>query len=405
MKIRFVKIFLILTAAAAVLMPVPSSATSIFNLNLIGERLEAGDTRMIALGGATQMIPDSLGVLQPNPAFMSFFRRVTVSATQYVAIDKARSVDIIEKDVSVTFPVFMVAFPLTHRVTFGIGYRGKYDPDGSLTIPGETETGQTYKRIFTKRGGLYSIPFTLGVRLNRHLSVGGSFSIENGSVEDRWDTDFDDRLIITVTGIKREELSGTGYSAGVMLFPDGPVMLGASYESAVEYDADVTERFSQPALDTSYVETVKLPARFSVAAAWRPTESWYILARFAASDFKKFEGLNFTQNRLYQEECFALGAEYTRGLPLKGRRYPLRFSVNYQRLPYDFPAGQRIRKIMFGFGTGLNLSGGTAKLDIAIQAGKVGSLTKNTVDDRLVRIYVGITGSEIWKRKGQGRRD
>jgi long-subunit fatty acid transport protein len=391
--------------AAALLYPAPAPATSLFSMNLLGERLEAGDTRMIALGGATQMIPDSLGVLQPNPAFMSFFRRFTIGSTQYVASDKGRSPDYTERDVSVTFPTVMAAFPLTPRITFGIGYRGKYDPDGSLAIPGETPDGEGYSRIFTKSGGLYSIPITLGLRLSRHVSIGGSYTIENGSVEDRWDTDFDRRLVATVTGIKREELSGTGYSAGVMLFPGGPLMLGATYESAVEYDAVITERYTQQSLDTLYTETVKMPARYTVAATLRPVDSWHIMASFAAADFKQFEGLSFPQDRLYQEEFYALGAEYTRGLPIKGRRYPIRFSVSYARLPYDFPTGQRIRKIMFGLGTGLNLSSGKAKLDIAILAGKAGSLSKNTLDDRLVRFYVGITGSEIWQRKGQGRRD
>jgi long-subunit fatty acid transport protein len=405
LKRLLLNMFSWLAAAAFWLVPGPSSATSIFNLNLLGERLEAGDTRMIALGGGAQLIPDSLGVMQQNPAFMSFFRRVTIGATQYLAVDKGRNVDVAEKNVTVTFPVIMVAFPLTPRVTFGIGYRGKYDPDGSLSKAGVTETGEAYHRIFTKGGGLYSVPFTLGLRLNRYASIGGSFSVENGSIEDRWDNDFEDQFIATVTGIKREELSGTGYTAGVILFPEGPVTVGGTFESPVEYNGDISERYSQPVLDTSYTETVKLPARYSLAAAWRPVESWWILASCAFSDFKKFEGLGFPRDRLYREECYAVGAEYSRGLPLKGQRIPLRFSMNYQRLPYDFPAGQRIRKIMFGIGTGLNLSGGKAKIDMALQAGKVGSLGKNTVDDRLVRFYVGISGSEIWKRKRQGQRD
>ncbi|MFH1756253.1 MAG: hypothetical protein ABIA59_11195 [Candidatus Latescibacterota bacterium] len=377
-------------------------ATSVFSMNLLGERLEGGDTRSIALGGAYQMVHDSLGVLQLNPALLTYCRKVTVGASQFIAMDKGRSDLYTERDVSVSYPVFMAAFPLTKFFTFGIGFRGQHDPDGTFSSIETLDRGTSSKRTFSKKGGLYSIPFSFALTVSRYAAVGLYYSLENGSIEERWDVTFNDPKFAPGVGSKKENLSGSGYGAGVLLFPDGPVMLGATFEGEIEYDAAIKERFTLTALDTSYSGTVKVPPRFSVALTWSVVPSWNVLASYATSDFTQFVGLNFAPDRLYREESFAFGAEYSKGVPIKGLRFPLRFSFNYQRLPYDFPAGERIRKILFGLGTGLNIGGGKAKMDVALQAGKVGSLSNNTLEDRLVRFYVSVVGSEVWKRKGEG---
>jgi long-subunit fatty acid transport protein len=383
------------------LMAGQATATSIFSMNLLGERIESGDARAIALGGSFQMVLDSLGVLQQNPAMLTYCRKVTVGAGQLFAMDKGRSETSTERDVSVSYPVFMGAFPITKYLTLGIGYRGKNDPDGTFTLSGTTNSGTDYRRIFSKSGGLYSVPLTLAVTFSRYAALGMSYTLEKGSIEDRWDVTFEDITFMPGAGLKREELNGSGYGVGVLMFPGGPLMVGATYESEVEYDVNIKERFTEPALDTNYVQSAKVPPRLSVALTWRITPSWHALASYVTADFTKFEGLDFPSDRLYREESIAIGAEYTKGIPLKGKRFPLRFSFNYQRLPYDFPAGERIRKIMFGFGTGLNLGSGKAKMDIALRVGKVGSLSNNTMEDRLVRLYVSVTGSEVWKRKGE----
>ena len=61
---------------------------------------------------------------------------------------------------------------------------------------------------------------------------------------------------------------------------------------------------------------------------------------------------------------------------------------------------ESISKILFSVGTGLLIGGGKGKVDIALQVGKVGAMDRNEVEDRIVRVFVGVSGSEIWQRKG-----
>jgi hypothetical protein len=381
-----------------VLLPSAVGGTSLYSLNFIGERLESGDTRAIALGGVTQLIPDSLGVLQLNPALLTHVRRVTIGATQLLALDEGRSADYTERDISVAFPVFRVAFPIARRLVISIGYTGRFDADGTLGITGVSSGGDAYTQTFKKSGGLFSIPATASIALTRFASVGLTLSMERGFIEERWDIVFDDRSFAPGAGLKKEEVSGTGFGGGLVL-TWGKLLVGGMYESAIDYDADIRERFTESGLDTSYQESVTLPERVSVGATLKVTPDVMLLGSASWSNFEDFEGMAFPMDRLGTERSYAIGLEYSKGLPVKGRRLPIRLSFNYQELPYEQPLGKTVNKVLFGLGTGLLFGGGRGKIDLALQAGKIGSINDNLLEDRIFRIYLGVSGSEAWKRK------
>jgi hypothetical protein len=103
---------------------------------------------------------------------------------------------------------------------------------------------------------------------------------------------------------------------------------------------------------------------------------------------------------LQEEKNYALGLEYLRGIPIKGMRIPVRLGFNYQTLPFDHPGGEQLTKFLVGVGTGFSVKDGLGKIDVALQFGQTGSMDSNGIEDRLIRVYVGICGSELWKRKG-----
>lgn len=393
--IHHISILVVLCILAAASL---SQAASKFGLNLLGERLEAGDARSIALGNDLQLLADSLGVLQRNPAALMFCNKVTVGAMQFVSMDRNKSVVYSQTDVSVKYPVVMFAVPLSKRLVFGFGYRGKYDPSASLAIEIEEEGIPTHRQIFTKSGALYSIPLTIAVSLTDYLYAGAFLSLERGSIEEKWEIHFKDDGFNPSLGIQKHEFSAYGYGGGIVLFPRGPFMLGVNYEGAITYDADISERYTQTALDTAYTRDVKLPEEIDVAFAWRVSRDWNLYGSAGWRDFTSFEGFTIDPGRLYRQERYALGAEY-------GERntFPLRFSIAYERLPYDFPASKRIDTYTAGIGSGLILKGGKGKMDVALLFGTAGSLDENGLEDRFLRIVVGISGSETWKQRGIAR--
>lgn len=375
-------------------------AESIFGMNLLGERFEPVDARVAALGGFVQIVDDSLGMLQYNPAMLAWAKRVTFGVAGYVTSDANQSADLERTMVSTKFSAFAFGFPLFHRtLSASVGYRGRYDPDGDFEVPGETPTGDNYSDIYTRSGGTWAIPISVAADLGRRAKLGGYFSLERGTVENRWTIDFDGTNTADSFSDQLYTLSGTGFGAGAVVRPLNNVSLGVTYEGKIDYDTDVDETFTNSSADTSYTDTTVQPARWIVSASWRAFRGFSVYAGGSVCDFTKFEGLDFPPTRLAEERVASLGLEYR----FKGSRIPIRASARYEQLPYTLPDGQEITKVAFAFGSGLMFKSGRGKIDAALQFGKVGSVDTNTYEDRQVRFYLSITGSENWATKRESR--
>lgn len=379
------------------LTPRPAAASSVYNMLLVGERVESGDVRAIALGGSAQLLSDSLGALASNPALLSRVRLVALGVTQLLAMDEAQSKDYSERDNSFLFPALRFAFPIANRLVFSVGFVSVFDPDGSFAVDTTTVSGEAYTDVYTRSGGLFALPFTLAADITRYASVGVRLSLERGSVEQRWDTIFDDPSFAPGAGFQKADVSGTGFGGGLVLRPIGKLLIGGSYEGAIDFDADVSRQYTQATLDTTFSATGRLPARGTVGVTWG-FGRWLFLGSYAWSDFTDFRGLGFPIDRLGSETSLAFGVEYA-GIPIGARGLPIRLSFNYQELPYDHPVGNPVDKFLIGIGTGISLQGGRGKIDIAFQGGKTGALNSNGLEDRLIRLYVGLVAGEVWSRR------
>lgn len=375
-------------------------AESIFGMNLLGERFEPVDARVAALGGFVQVVDDSLGLLQYNPAMLAWAKRVTFGVAGYVTRDDNQSADLERVVMSTKFSAFAFAFPLfNQRLTASVGYRGRYDPDGDFEVPGETATGETYSDIYQRSGGTWAVPISVAADLGRTAKVGGFFSLERGTIENRWTIDFDGTNTADSFSDQLRTLSGSSFGAGGVVRPMASVSVGVMYEGEIRYDTDVDETFTNSGADTSYKETTVQPDRWTVSASWRAAPRFVVYAGGSFSDFTKFEGLNFPTDRLTEERVASLGLEYR----FQGARLPIRASVRYEQLPYTLPGGQEITKTAFAIGSGLLFRSGKGKIDAGLQFGKVGSVDTNTYQDRQVRFYLSITGSENWSTEREGR--
>lgn len=410
---RYTRLVILLLVLWVGVSPRDAGATSVYSMNLVGGRVEAGDVRAVSLGGMYQLVVDSLAVLQANPALLARLAQVTIGVSQVLASDEGRNAEGAERDVSFRFPSLRLAFPIVDLAVISVGFRGRYDPDGGFSVRGETESGEGFTQSFEKSGGLFSIPLGLSFDVTRFLSVGLTISREGGSVEDRWNTIYDDPSAVEGAVFEKEEFSGTGYGASAVAYPFGRFIIGGSYESAIDYDTDIERfrEFSQPGAerpsstqrDTVFTSTARLPARISIGATWGVSHSILVAGSYTRSDFTDFEGLGFPKERLDVEEVYSFGIEYADAIPLKKTRLPLRLSFMLEKLPYQHPEGHDVSKFLIGLGTGIAFRSGRGKLDIGIQGGKTGTIDENLVEDRLFRIYVGVSGGEVWKRKGPER--
>jgi hypothetical protein len=376
-----------------------SRADSIFGLYLVGERVEVGDARVTALGGAVQTVDDSLGVLQYNPATLAWMKRFSFGAAGYFTSDKNESEDIDQRSNSTTFSHLVFAFPVfSQRVTAGVGFRGRYDPDGEFVVPGETSEGDPYNDHFERNGGLFSVPITVAFDAGNYAKIGAFFSLERGKIEETWVKDFQTNAADAVSTRERV-FKGHCIGGGFVSRPVSQLSIGLTYESQIDYDVDVSERFTNSVSDTSGTESATLPSRMTLSASLRVSRDMTWFLGGSLCDFTDFEGLNFPSGRLAREEVAALGIEYR----LADGRFPIRASVRYEQLPYTLPDGEEITSFAFTIGSGKLMKRGRGKLDVALQFADAGSADKNTYQDRSVRFYLSISGSEDWKRERDRR--
>ncbi len=380
--------------------PRAARADSVFGLNLLGERIEAVDARTAALGGFVQVVDDSLGILQYNPAMLAWSKRVAFAVAGYVTRDASQSTDYERVVVATKFSAFTFAFPLFKRaLTASVGYRGRYDPDYDFATPGVTPTGDAYSDVYERSGGTWAVPITVAADLGRRVKVGGTFSLERGTVENRWAVDFQGTGTADASSEQVNEVRGNSFGAGIVVRPVAGLSLGVAYESAIDYDVDVDETFTNSSADTSYNSTMHQPDRWTASVTWRVMHGFTVYGGASISDFTQFEGLDFPPSRLAEERVASLGLEYR----FKGSHFPIRASACFEQLPYTLPDGQEISRVSFALGSGLMFRTGRGKLDAALQFGKVGSVDTNTYEDRQVRFYISIAGSETWSTKREGR--
>ena len=380
--------------AVAALAPVDSRADSVFAQNFLGERVDIGDARIVALGGFVQTVDDSLAVLQYNPASLAWMKRFSFGAAGYFTSDKNKGADLTRRSNSTTFSQFLVAFPVyRQRITVGAGFRGRYDPDGEFVVPGETSEGDAFDDRYERSGGLFAVPIIVAVDAGNYAKVGFFYSLERGKIEELWAKDFASPAA-DATSDRERIFKGHCIGGGFVTRPVPRLSIGLTYESKIDYDVDVTETYTASTVDTAYSESASMPDRMTVSLAYRLSQSMTVFAGGSVCNFEDFTGLNFPPERLASEQVAALGIEYRVG----DSRTPLRGSFRWEQLPYTMPSGEKVHKIAFALGTGKLMKRGRGKLDLALQFANTGSVDRNNYSDRSVSFFLSISGSEDWKR-------
>ncbi len=390
-----------LSAALALAAARSARADSIFALNFIGERVEVGDARVAALGGFVQSVDDSLGVLQYNPAALAWMKRFSFGAAGYFTSDVNKSETIDQRNNGTTFTHLVFAFPLyKHKVTGGVGFRGRYDADFEFIVPGVTTNGDKYNDHFERTGGLFAVPLQVAFDAGNYAKIGVFYSIERGKIEDTWLTEFEGNNA-DASSDRERVFEGHAFGGGFMTRPITRLSIGLTYESQIDYDVDVTEKFTSSSADTTFSDSATMPARMTVSASYRLSRDMTIFAGGSLCDFRDFKGVGFPSDRLAQEQIGSVGVEYRLG----DSHVPLRGSVTFEQLPYTLPAGENIKKMAFAVGSGRIMRGGRGKLDIALQFANTGSVGTKTYSDKSMRFYLSITGSEDWKRNRDRRNE
>ncbi|HUV37915.1 MAG TPA: hypothetical protein VMX58_13350 [Patescibacteria group bacterium] len=383
-----------------------ADAQSIFGLNFIGEHRFRGSARQQALAFSTIALPDSNGALTSNTASLAELSEVTFSLFEVTNLSRIRTEEKSASQNRFQLPSIMIAIPLRDGLVFGLGYRTRFQGWGDFSYERDVAGVSNPLDIYKLRSTLFTAPLSLSWRVTDRIRVAGELQIERGSINDELAVYFpEEEYFGSVLSRRDRSFSGTSWSASVLIAVHPRIRIGAVFDDRVSYTVNQDITYSREEFDSSVSYDFELPPAFGAGVALGITDRWWITSNYWAREAPEPAGFSQLEGSLQDERLIAFGLERRRSAAGGFfSRIPLRFGYYENRWHLEFPAGEGVTARFVTLGTGLQVPGGPGSVDISLELGQIGSIDNNGIDERVMRIGVGLNVSEPWSRRKPGKR-
>ncbi|MEM1094451.1 MAG: hypothetical protein AAGJ10_07590 [Bacteroidota bacterium] len=314
-------------------------------------------------------------------------------------------------------------FPLyTQKLGVGIGYqpysRVNHNVQQTATLQGDASVGDSeYLVNFEGSGGLQKVTAGLGYRFNRMFSVGVSYDLLFGIMEDRQRTTFTTGGFTETSLSTSTQLSGSTATIGSLFTltkifrQDDAVTLGLAFTLPTSLTGErfsaLGSDFARDTLGTAVRAEVDLPSRLLYGLSYVYNTKWTFSVEGLYEPWSNFEsnvsfpGFAVNGDQLFQDRTrFGAGFEF---IPapnevfasfLEKARY--RLGV-YASTSYVTPTrGTDVNTLAITGGIGLpSLIPGT-HLDINVEVGRRGVTDQNLVQDTFFSIGINANVGERW---------
>ncbi|MCK4236785.1 MAG: hypothetical protein KAX38_06675, partial [Candidatus Krumholzibacteria bacterium] len=169
--------------------------------------------------------------------------------------------------------------------------------------------------------------------------------------------------------------------------------------------------YSYEEFDSTAVWEFSLPAAYSMGVAVGLTDRWWLTSSYWSREAPDPVGFpQFVEGSLSDERLIAFGIERRRA---EGggffSRMPIRVGFYENRWHLKLSGSQSdilnpVKGRFFTIGTGFPLPGGPGSIDFSLEFGQIGSIDDNGLDEKIMRFGLGLSVSESWMRRKEGRR-
>ncbi len=296
------------------------------------------------------------------------------------SVKGAASGDLETQDV----PLIRVAWPLSDRWVASVGFGSFLDQDfgvqfiDTLTLSsGEVEFSET--RV--QDGGVSQFRFEMAGILAERLSLG--LAVQRFSGESRRSVV---RVFASESGFSPYRSSaaiqylGWGLTLGTEFQPIPEMILGAvvGWSTGMEAKND----------STGESVDVDLPLRLDAGASWQLTPELIVAIQFGWEDWSRIRG-DFPTTGANDMWRFGAGAEL-KALSGASSDLSLRAGASFERRPFRLRSGWPWERA-YGFGLGLRLADGRARLDGSMELGRRGDLEREGVEESFTRLNFSIS--------------
>ena len=374
----------------------PAVAESIFGQSYFGNSAAMTDARSEGRGGASFGYTDSLNANVSNPTQLVDLRRVTFTlVSSWGNVNSEDSLGTVKR-MGIVNPTLRLAFPMGQRLGLGLGYVARrstqwvilrdavVSPDPEFPVPETLE----------REGTFFDFPFELGVRVLPKLRAGVGFLMVRGTLRQRYSA------VLPGAGtnpadVREEVFSGNAVKFGLGLYDLGSLSLTGFYVPEHDMDVDVTVRGVSKDSRSNDTRLDTFPARLGAGGRLGLPGRWSFGLDYRWEGWSSYRGRQAFTGSMEDEWSVHGGLELEEEGHGKRRKAPYRLGGWYRSWNYSLQ-GETVTEWGVSAGTAIQLAGPYSRLDLAVQYGKVGSLSRNGVQESFLRLVVSITGGEKW---------
>jgi hypothetical protein len=378
---------------------------SIYSRFGIGEINPIIGTQALGMGNAGLSIADELNINTGNPAALGNILRTVISADYQ--FQNLNSSDFSGSSILNTGNInsFAVAFPVYAPKKMGLSFA--LLPYSTVGYEQKNNSGDTITQAFSGRGGLTSLQVGLSYQMISNLNIGLSVHYLFGAIYRDQVISFSDATFYGGSYHQTESMHGFGFTLGGLYSgidkalgwsETSSLNLGASFFSGSSLNLnDQTLRTYSSNQDTIWSpnQTTTLPIGFSLGLSWLKNNIMYA-ADVDFQNWSNFKMRGVTSSTYQNSMNVGVGAEY---LPKKDFIESFWDKVSYKlggyvHQTYLDVAGTSINEMFgtAGIGFPLNYS---SRLNVSVQYGIRGTTTSTLVSDKILRLNVSLTASEL----------
>ena len=397
------------------------SPYSLFGVGQVRDK--AMNARLQGMGGAANAM-FGIGMVNPeNPASYAKIDSLAFlfDAGLYFKSSTFSTSNLSEQSANASFDYLSMAFGVTSWWKMALGAQPYSTAGYTMLVDGYKPEVGSYVTRFKGTGGLNQTFWGNAFKLGKHFAIGANVHYTFGNTQTETTLYFPDSLYMI--GSRRNNdmmVSSFMFDYGLLyntdLNDDLHLSLGLTYTQPVKLKGNQTlfirsieadaesdiEYVIDTLVNTTSPSWIKMPQGIGFGVALQKNEQWILAADFNWTQWSKFTREGATE-ALQDSWNVALGFEFT---PVHSnisgyfRKVTYRFGGFYER-GFLRLNGHSINKVGVTAGMSLPLPRTQSKVDAALEAGQYGTRVDGLIQERYVKMSVGISVFEHWfmKRK------
>ncbi len=377
----------------------PARADSYYSSIGLGLPRYFVSTKAHAMGGAGIGVVDRMSLNAMNPAAINIQGMTTLGVNlEYEYVDNKSQIGGVKTRNGQALAMQFIV-PVQKHLTLISMLRPLTSSRYTLSFAEESED-YSYTRTLKGNGGINAAGVGLQYARGDHWAAAAVIDFNFGTYSEEWKTDFAAAEFRNATDQFNSYIWGLGFDLGLYYRVTPFLSLGATYRSGstmhLETSATLGNSF-KIAADSNKVD-VNYPAAFGLGAAFN-VKKWLFAMDYYRQSWKQYELGGVRPANFDKFERFSAGIEFLESRsPLERyqRRIAYRLGGYYARLPFTNDQGEAVHEAFVSLGIGLPFSVTVGQVDVAIEVGKRGDVSKFMYEDTIFRLTGSIVGSERW---------